>query len=179
MTWALGLLVQIAPYRRDYLLPSLSTNYGGIRRAELPCECSLGATAFFSWQFDTRGQGTSDPSPRSSHSARSCMATCCAALGVPKDERDFLARWVTTKSDRYVREARLVIQRLQLVVALTLRSRPEAAAVIGELETLAEIEEILEARYVPTEVVSRQLLRLARVSFQRAEQTRHCQTQSV
>ena len=74
------------------------------------------------------------------------MATCCAALGVPNDERDVLGRWVRRKSDRYDTVARL--QRLQVLVALTPRSRSEAAAVIGEHETWAEIEEFLKARGV-------------------------------
>ena len=100
------------------------------------------------------------------------MATCSAALEGPQRRKDHLGRWVKTLSDRFVWVARMVIQRIQLLVASTLRERPHAATFVGEPVSLSEIEEYLQVRSVPEDIINRQLLRLDKVAFKGREQSR-------
>ena len=61
---------------------------------------------------------------------------------------DVLGRWAKQGSDKYVGVSRMLIQRLQLLSAHTLRGRPDAAALIGEAESLSELQEVLREREV-------------------------------
>ena len=131
-TWwdvGFGFLELIAPYRGTIFCHHQAQTMEG--SAEVSCLTMflLGAMACLHRSLTLKCKELLIPqlyfffklSPRA---PRSFMAASCGALGVPKDERDFLRRWVKTKYGRYVRVARLVVQRLQLHVALTLRSRP-------------------------------------------------------
>ena len=73
------------------------------------------------------------------HSPRSFMATCCAALGVAKAERNVLGRWAQNQSDTYVRLQRTLVQKLQLLVVSVLRGRDDIGSVLGEGESLQEL----------------------------------------
>ena len=59
-----------------------------------------------------------------------------AQLTVSTRKRDVLGRWAKQGSDRYVRISRMN----------TLRGRPDAAALIGEAESLSELQEFLRER---------------------------------
>ena len=56
------------------------------------------------------------------HSERATMASCLAAVGVPKTERDLLGRWKPEGSDQYVRSYNTVIARLQEKLAEPIRN---------------------------------------------------------
>ena len=64
----------------------------------------------------------------------------------------------------------MVIQRVQPLVPSAVRERPDAARTVGVTVSLSEMQEYLEARRVPEEVINRQLLTLDRVALQGREQ---------
>ena len=63
-------------------------------------------------------------------------------------------------ADRYVRVSRMIIQRLQLLAAHILRGRPDAAALIGEAESLNELQEFLRDGDLPQDQIDQQAWRL-------------------
>ena len=88
------------------------------------------------------------------------MATCCAALGVAKAERNVLGRWAQNQSDTYVRLQRTLVQKLQLLVVSVLRGLEDIGSVLGEGESLQELEAFLEKRGVDRDTIKRQLAKL-------------------
>ena len=107
-----NLLQELAPYEGDYLLPSPGPNYGGTREAEMSYDAGLATTSSLH-----RGLVVQLLDPAlcvywTPHSPRSFMATCCAALGVAKAERNVLGRWAQNQSDTYVRLQRTLVQKL-------------------------------------------------------------------
>ena len=98
-------------------------------------------------------------------SPRSHMSTCCAALGIKKSERDVLGPWSTSGSDRYVRLDKMLVQKLQFLLSSVLCTKVDPAGLLGEAETLSEIEEYLKQRRVETALISQELLRLDRSSI--------------
>ena len=88
------------------------------------------------------------------------MATCCAALGVAKAERNVLGRWAQNQSDTYVRLQRTLVQKLQLLVVSVPRGREDIGSVLGEGESLQELEAFLEKRGVDRDTIERQLTKL-------------------
>ena len=157
------LLMRLAPYERDCLLPSPGPHCGGIRQAELSYDGALAALGRLLRTLQSEDKDLLIPqlcSYWTPHSPRSFLPTCCAALGVHKKERDVLGRWAKQGSDRYVRISRMIIQRLQLLAAHTLRGRPDAAALIGEAESLSELQEFLRERGLPQDQIDLQAWRL-------------------
>ena len=63
-------------------------------------------------------------------------------------------------ADRDVRVSRMIIQRLQLLAAHTLRGFPDSAALIGEAESLNELQEFLRERGLPQDQIDLQAWRL-------------------
>ena len=94
------------------------------------------------------------------HSPRSFVATCCAALGVAKAERNVLGRWAQNQSDTYVRLQRRLVQKLQLLVVSVIRGRADIGSVLGEGESLQGLDSFLEERGVDREAIKKQLTRL-------------------
>ena len=138
-----NLLQDIAPYERDYLLPSPGHNHAGIREAEM--------SGPRDHDKPSQGAGRRRAEPAlcvywTPHSPRAFMATCCAALGVAKAERNVLGRWAQNQSDTYVRLQRTLVQKLQLLVVSVIRSRDDIGAVLGEGESLQELDSFLEKR---------------------------------
>ena len=94
-----NLLQDLAPYERDYLLPSTGHNHAGIREAEMSYDAGLATTTRLHRGLVANGQQLLVPALCvcwTPHSHRSFMATCCAALGVAKAERNVLGRWHRT-----------------------------------------------------------------------------------
>lgn len=91
------------------------------------------------------------------HSPRNVLVSLTAALGVPKDRRDYLGRWSPSESDDYLRSMRLIVSELQGLVA-------EAAANgdgrLGQPDSDHGLEVHLRERGVPEGEVARQLARL-------------------
>ena len=155
-------LMRLAPHERDHLLPSPGPNNGGIRQAELSYDGALAALGRLLRTLRSEDREFLIPqlcSYWTPHSPRSFLPTCCEALGVYKKERDVLGRWAKQGSDRYVRVSRMIIKRLQLLTAHTLRGRPDAAALIGEAESLSELQEFLRES-LPQDQIDLQTWRL-------------------
>ena len=149
-----NLLQELAPYERDYLLPSPGPKYGGIREAEMSYDAGVATTSSLH-----RGL-VADP-----HSPRSFMATCCAALGVAKAERNVLGRWAQNQSDTNVQLQRTLVQKLQLLVVSVLRGRDDIGSVLGEGESLQELESFLEKRGVSRDAIKKQLMKLDKAAL--------------
>ena len=139
--------------------PSPGPNNSSARRAELSYDGALAAKARLHRALISKGRELLIPELCSfwtPHSPQAFMSTCCAALGVDKNERDYLGRWTKTKSDRYVQISRLVVQKLQLLVVST------------QADSFTVIEDFLKPREVPQDLISQQLFRLTKTSVQRA-----------
>ena len=95
------------------------------------------------------------------------MATCCAALGVAKAERNVLGRWAQNQSDTYVRLQRTLVQKLQLLVVSVLRGRDDIGSVLGEGVFLQELESFLEKRGADSDAIKRQLMKLDQAALPR------------
>ena len=63
-------------------------------------------------------------------------------------------------ADSYVRVSLMIIQRLQLLAAHTLCGRPDAPALIGEAESLNELQEFLREIGLPQDQIDQQAWRL-------------------
>ena len=121
-----NLLQELAPYERDYLLPSPGPNYGEIREGEMSYDAGLATTSSLHRGLVAEGQPLLPPALCvywTPHSPRSFMATCSAALGVAKAEQNVLGRWAQNQSATYVRLQRTLVQKLQLLVVSVLRGR--------------------------------------------------------
>ena len=64
------------------------------------------------------------------------------------------------RSDTYVRLQRTLVQKLQLLVVSVIRGRDDIGGVLGEGESLQELESFLETRGVDRGVIKKQLTRL-------------------
>ena len=160
-----NLLLELAPYERDYLLPSPGRNHAGIREAEMSYDAGMATTSRLHMGLLAEGQQLLDQTLCvywTPHSPRSFMPTCCAALGVDKAERNILGRWAQNQSDTYVRLQRTLVQKLQLLVVSVIRGRDDVSSVLAEGETLQEIEAFLEKRGMDQKSIKKQLCKLDR-----------------
>ena len=64
------------------------------------------------------------------------------------------------QSDTYVRLQRTLVQKLQLHVVSVLRGREDIGSVLGEGESLQELEALLEKIGVARDTIKRQLTKL-------------------
>ena len=157
------LLQDLVPCERDYLLPSPGHNHAGIREAEMSYVAGLATTTEPSQSTRRRRPaafGTGSLCVLDPHSPRSFMATCCAALGVAKAERNVLGRWAQNLSDTHVWLRRTLAQKLQLLVVSVIRGCDDVGSILGEGAFLQELESFLEKRGVDREATTRQLTRL-------------------
>ena len=79
---------------------------------------------------------------------------------VEKAVGDILGKWAQNQSDTYVRLQRTLDQKLRLPVVSVIRSRDNFGSVLGEGETLQEVETFLEKRGVEHESIKKQLSKL-------------------
>ena len=100
------ILCELAPFKRDYLLPAPAGAYDSCLRTEL--RYALGyaiQNRLLARLVDDKGatvltaEATMFWTP---HSGRSFLPSCTQALGFPKEERDFLGGW--SPRERHLRE---------------------------------------------------------------------------
>ena len=117
------------PFQRDCLLPAPSGAYDICLRTEL--RYALGyaiQNRLLASLADNEGakaliaEATVFWTP---HSGRSFLPSCTAALGFPKDERDYLGGWSLQGSDTNARTAKLRIWSMQRSVSNVIAQGPE------------------------------------------------------
>ena len=161
------LLVQEAPFERDYLLPVPTGNYGSCKKQEL--KYAVGSA------IQTRVLSLlkvgEEPLFRhrvahfwTPHSGKNFMPTAAAAVGYEKHERDMLGGWSAQGSDKYNRIAKQRITAMQVTVARTFQ---EAATEdpLAEAESHACFETFMVDSGVPQVEVQRTMKLLESSNF--------------
>ena len=93
------------------------------------------------------------------HSDRAGVTSWLGALGVPKEQRDFLGRWaLSSMADRYARTATRIVENLQILAARAAREVLNGGPdLFGEEETLEGLRAFLKKKGVDEEAAQRQL----------------------
>ena len=91
------------------------------------------------------------------HGDRAGLPSAAAALRAPREWIDSLGAWSAEGGETYVRVRRARVERMQAMVADTIRRGFEADDVLAEYETLDELARFLEAKGVPWEEVQEQV----------------------
>ena len=147
-------------YDRDYFVPMPTEDLSGTKK--VPAEYTdmaalskkvLGEIMMLERDEDTLGgswtegsQQLIDPEALSfwtEHSERNYVNGMAACLGIPKDQRDFLGRWMPDQADDYLRTARAVIGEIQGKVARAIRLGDDR---LDESESAISLEKYLESR---------------------------------
>ena len=113
------LLKSLPDFPRNFQLPARASNCNGCLRKELRHDIGFAMQnrVLSSLQFNRQSSLTrSTASFWTPHSARSFLHSATAALGVQKDQRDYLGRWTAQGSDSYTRVAARMITNLQKLV---------------------------------------------------------------
>ena len=134
-----------AQYNRDYLLPAPSTNCNGCSPSELRYDTAFAMqnrVLYSIWKEGTSVFTKVSTSFWTPHSARAFMPSSSKALGVPKEERDYLGGWSARGSDTYARAAVRVISNLQRPVIRALIEQLNADP-LAEEETITQFESSL------------------------------------
>ena len=130
-----------AQYDRDYLLPAPSSNFYGCLPSELRYDTAFAMqnrVLYSPWKQGTSVFTRVSTSFWTPHSARVFMPSSTKALGVPKEEREYLVRWRARGSDTYTRVAVRVISNLQRLVIRALIEQPNADPLAEEETTQFE-----------------------------------------
>ena len=125
-------IVKSWAFSRDYLVPRAQKDWSGpTQHYAKPEELGLfirqvykrlGTPKFESGKFRTNGQRPLLPESAAvhftGHSPRNWLPSVAATLGIGKDDRDFLGRWLIggAGSAEYTRTARQIIHRVQITV---------------------------------------------------------------
>ena len=153
--WAL--LKEKADFRRDYLLPSPTTNYRGCIQKELQYEtASATQTKLFS-SLTVAGERLFQHSVASywtPHSARNFLPSAASALNVSKSDRDLLGGWAAQQSDRYSRVSKSRIAHVQQVVSHSFSNDLDPDT-LAETEALEDFVSYLSGRGLSTEATQR------------------------
>ena len=138
------LLKSISDFPRDFLLPAPASNCNGCLRKELRYDIgsAMQNRVLSSLQFNGQSSLTrSTASFWTPHSARSFLPSATAALGVPKDQRDYLGGWSAQRSDSYTRVAARMITNLQKLVIRARQGSSEHP--FAEAETSKQLDDHL------------------------------------
>ena len=114
-------------YKRDYLLPLPSPDLAGTCGLQAQYADALGLTRQLWGMLEVPGKPDALLLPEatkfwSEHSDRAGVTSWLLALGVPREQRDFLGRWaVSAMADKYSRTASAVVENLQIVAAKAAR----------------------------------------------------------
>ncbi|CAK0793697.1 unnamed protein product [Prorocentrum cordatum] len=112
---------------RDYLIPKATQDYRGFvhSMAKYMDHAASGRAVLYDILCSERDSlvPVADAAAFwSEHSERIFLVSIAAALGVKKDDRDYLGRWrAGNQSDDYVRTARQIVMEIQARVAVALR----------------------------------------------------------
>ena len=120
------LLQSLAPFDRDCLMPAPSTHYVACKRQELRYDTAYALQSELLASLSLSGNPlfTKMITPFwTPHSGRAFFPSSAAALGIAKEERDFLGGWSAQGSDRYARVAQLRITKIQQRVIVALQSK--------------------------------------------------------
>ena len=134
-----------ADYEHDYFLPAPSTNCNGCLHAELSYDLAFAMQNRVLHSLQKEGNpvftrmSTTFWTP---HTDRAFMPSSTKALGVPKEERDYLGGWSARGSDTYTRVAVRVISNLQRLVIRALIEQPNADP-LAEEGTITQFESFL------------------------------------
>jgi hypothetical protein len=151
-------------FARDYLVPLPSPNLEGSCGLRAEYADAQGLTRAL-WSHLTQ-PGTDEALflPEAArfwteHSDRSGCTSWLAALGVPKEQREYLGRWaVSSQADGYARTAQRVVEGLQRLAARAakrvLNGGPD---LFGEEEVLEQLRLFLQTRGVSGEKAAWQL----------------------
>ena len=102
------------------------------------------------------------------HSPRNVLVSLTAALGVPKDRRDYLGRWSPSESDDYLRSMGLIASELQ---GLVTRSIADGDGRVRQPDSDHGLEAHLRERGVSEGEIARQRTRLLLVRPEPASST--------
>ena len=135
-----------ADFDRDYLLPSPTTNCNGCLPSELRYDTAYAVQNRVLYSLRKEGNPrVYKGSPRLSGlriRLAHILPSCTKALGVPKEERDYLGGWTARGSDTCSRVAVRVISNLQRLVVRALIERPNADP-LAEEETILQFESFM------------------------------------
>ena len=132
-------------FDRDYLIPSPTTNCNGCLSSELRYDTAYAVqnrVLYFLRKEGTPVFTRVSTSFWTPHSARAFLPSCTKALGVPKEERDYLGGRSARGSDAYSRVAVRVISNLQRFVVRALIEIPNAD-LLAEEETIFQFESFM------------------------------------
>jgi len=134
------LLREHADFQRDYLLPKLTAELGGFRKAMASYNDVVSYSARL--RKGLKRPGTMQPQMDpilstfwTEHSERATLPTGLALLRCPREERDLLGRWKPDGSDTYVRMYSGVVTRLQQQFAKAARGK-DRFKVLDEQEVI-------------------------------------------
>ena len=150
-------------FERDYFLPLPQQDLQGAMRHRAEYSDAAAFTQRLFRQL-ARADGTALLQPQAvpywtEHSDRSGVNSWLAALGVRREDRDFLGRWaVRISADAYVRTATRVIENLQVAAALHAQSTLDYGPdFFGEEHSLEELRTWLSAKGVHPELAEDQI----------------------
>ena len=134
------LLKEGADFQRDYLLPKLTADLGGFRKAMASYNDVVTYSAMLRKTLRRHGTTQVQIDPILStfwteHSERATLPTGLALLRVPKEERDLLGRWKPDGSDIYIRMYSGVVTKLQRQFAVAARDK-KRFSILDEQEVL-------------------------------------------
>ena len=138
------LLLSLADFPRDFLLRAPASNCNGCLWKELRHDIGFAMQnrVLASLQFvGQRSLTRSTASFWTPHSARSFLPSATAALGVPKEQRDYLGGWSAQGSDRYTRIAGRMVTNLQKLVIIGRQGSSEDP--FAEAETAKQLDDHL------------------------------------
>ena len=153
--WAL--LREKADFRRDYLLPSPTTNYRGCVQKQLQYDTAsatqtklfLGLTVAGEKLFLHRVASYWTP-----HSARNFLPSAAIALDIPKSDRDLLGGWGAQQSDRHSRVSKSRIAHVQQVVSRSFSNSLDPDT-LAETEALEDFASYLSSQGLSIEMTQR------------------------
>ena len=140
---------------RDYLVPSPSEDLDGVKQvmAEYTDMAAISRKVLGQLKelVSSEGQWVEGPEDLltqaatffwTEHSERNFVNGMAACLRIPKEQRDYLGRWMPEQSDDYLRTARAVIGEIQTRVAKAIRDGDDR---LDESESSNSLAEFLEA----------------------------------